>query len=97
MLDAVESMVHEGPGQSHFDAALDQERQTREGGGDAEALQVPAGEGRHQVADAVGVERAGEEHAREPLPDGAAEVRLLLVVDLEVRRHGPPKPLRGED
>lgn len=57
---------------------------------------MPAGQGRDQVADAVGVQAAREEHARETLPDGAAEEGLVLVVDLEVRAHGADAALGGQ-
>lgn len=97
VLDAVDAVEDEGPGEGDLDAALDGEGQGGEGGGDAGGLEVPAGEGRDQVADRVGVQGAREEHAREALPDGGAEEGLVLVVDLEVGRHRPLQPLLGQD
>ena len=95
VLDAVDAVEDKGPGEGDLDAALDGEGQSGEGGGDAGGLEVPPREGRDQVADRVGVERAREEHAREALPDGRAEEGLVLVVDLEVGGHGPLQPLLG--
>lgn len=96
MLDAVDGVVDEGPGEGELDTALYKQRQAGEGGGDAGRLKVPAGEGRDEVAYAVGVQRAGEEHAGEALPDGAAEEGLVLVVDLQVWGHRPAQALLGK-
>lgn len=97
VLDAVDAVEDKRPGEDDLDAALDGKGERGKGGGDAGGLEVPAGEGRDQVADRVGVEGAREEHAREPLPDGGAEEGLVLVVDLEVGGHGPLQPLLGQD
>lgn len=97
VLDAVDAVEDERPGEDDLDAALDGEGQRGEGGGDAGGLEVPTREGRDEVADRVGVEAAREEHAREALPDGGAEEGLVLVVDLEVGGHGPLQPLLGQD
>lgn len=97
MLDAVDAVEHKGPGERDLDPALDGEGQGRECGGDAGGLEVPAGEGRDEVANRVGVERSREEHSREALPDGGAEEGLVFVVDLEVGGHGPLQPLLGQD
>lgn len=97
VLDAVEAVEDKGKGEGHLEAALDDDGQGGEGGGDAGGLEVPASERGDEVADRVGVERAREEHAREALPDGGAEEGLVLVVDLEVRRHRPLQPLLGQD
>lgn len=58
---------------------------------------MPPGQGGDQVADTVGVETAGEEHAGETLPDGAAQEGLLLVVDLEMGADGPVETLLREE
>lgn len=97
MLDAVDGVVDKRPGEGQLDGALGGQRQGGEGGGDAGGLEVPAGQGGDEVADRVGVQAAGEEHAREALPDGAAEEGLLGVVDLEVGGDGPDAALAGEE
>lgn len=97
VLDAVDAVEDERPGEDDLEGALDGEGQGCECGGDAGGLEVPPGEGRDEVADRVGVQAAGEEHAREALPDGGAEEGLILVVDLEVGGHGPLQPLLGQD
>lgn len=97
VLDTVDGVVDERPGERHLDAALDKERQGGEGGGHAGGLDVPAGQGRDQVADGVGVQAAGEEHAGETLPDGAPQEGLALVVDLQVGGDGPDAALAGEE
>lgn len=96
VLDAVDGVEDKGPGQRHLDAALDDQWQTGKGGGHGQGLEVPAGQGRDQVADAVGVQAAREEHAREALEDGAAKEGLVLVVDLEVRAYGADTALGGQ-
>lgn len=58
---------------------------------------MPAGKRGNEVADAVAVQAAGEEHAGETLPDGVAEVGLFLVIDLKMGRDGPVEALGGED
>lgn len=97
VLDAVDSVEHERPCQRHLYTTLDQQRQSREGSSHGGGLEVPAGERGDQVADAVDVQAAGEEHAREALEDGRAEKGLLLVVDLEVGGHGAIEALFGEE
>lgn len=96
VLDAVQSVENKRPGQRHLDASLDDKRQASKSGGHRQGLEVPAGQGRDQVADAVGVQAAREEDARKTLPDGAAEEGLVFVVDLEVRAHGPDATLGGK-
>lgn len=97
VLDSVDAVEDKGPGEDDLDAALYGKGQGGEGGGDAGGLEVPAGEGRDEVADRVGVEGAREEHAREALPDGGAEEGLVLVVDLEVGGDGTLQALLGQD
>ena len=66
-----------------------------DGGGDASGLEVPARQRGGQVGDAEAVQRARQQRARDALPDGAAQERLLVVVDLEVRGHGSAQALLG--
>lgn len=84
VLNSVDPVEHERPCQRDLHTTLDQQRQAGERSRDGGGLEVPAGQRSCQVADAVDVQPAGEDHAREALEDGRAEEGLLLVVDLEV-------------
>lgn len=96
VLNAIQGVENKRPGQCHLDSSLDNQWQSCKGGSNRKGLQVPASQGSDQVADAVGVQAAREEHAREALPDGAAEEGLVLVVDLEVWAHRAGAALGGE-
>lgn len=95
--DAVVEVEDERPGGDELDARLGGDGQGGEGGDQRLALEVPAQQRRRQVGGRVDVQRPAQPGAREPLPDGAAEVGLLLVVDLQVRADGPKQPLLVED
>lgn len=97
MLDAVEEVEDERPGNRQLETTLDHHGQGGEGGGHAGGLEVPAGQGSDNVGDGVAVQAAGEDHAGEALEDGAAEEGLALVVDLEVGRDGAGAPLLCEE
>lgn len=97
VLDTIDSVVNKRPCERQLHAALDKKRQGGKGGSHAGGLEVPAGEGRDQVADGVGVQAAGEEHAGETLPDGATQESLALVIDLQVGGDGPGAALAGEE
>lgn len=58
---------------------------------------MPTRERRDQVADAVGVETAREDHAGEALEDGRAEPGLVLVVNLKMGGDGASEALLCEE
>lgn len=95
MSDTVDGMEDERPGHGELQRTLDRERQGAEGGDQRGGLEVPADQGRGEVGEGVAVEEAGEGGAGDALPDGTAEVGLLLVVDLEVRGDGAAEALAG--
>lgn len=97
MSDSIDGMENQRPRNRELQAGLDRDGQAGEGGDQRGRLQVPAGQGRGEVGEAVAVEQAGETHAGEALPDGAAEVGLLLVVDLQVGGDGALEALGVED
>lgn len=95
--DAVDEVKGERPGNGKLKARLDGDGQAGKGSDEALALEVPAQQRRGQVCRRVNVYGAAEGAARDPLPDGRAEVGLLLVVDLQMGADGPLEALLLED
>lgn len=95
--DAVDGVEGERPGGEELEGALGGEGQGAKRRGQRRALEVPADEGRGQVGRREHVQAAAEGGARDALPGGAAEPRLLLVVDLEVRGDGAAEALLGQE
>lgn len=97
VLNAIDTVEHKRPGQSHLDTTLDHKGKRCKSSGHRGALQVPARERRDQVADAVGVETTRKDHAGEALEDGRAEPGLVLVVNLKMGGDGSSKTLLREE
>lgn len=97
MLDAVDAVVGKGESETELEAALESEGQAADGGSDAGALKVPAQEGRGQIRGHVGVHDARDGAAGDSVPGGAAEPRLLELVDAQMGRDGSVEALLHED
>jgi hypothetical protein len=79
---------HKRPSNQELEAALDSHGKGTKCSHHRGALEVKTGQRGDEVRNRVSVQQAGEADARETLPDGAAEVGLLLVVDVEVGGDG---------
>lgn len=97
MPHSVNSMEHKRPRSNELDTRLRRQRQTGESRNERLALQVPAGQRSDQVRGAVQVQKTAETGTREALPDGTAEIGLLLVVDGEVGGDGALEALLVEE
>lgn len=97
MADAGDGVLGEGPGDEELETSLGESGPGGDGGGHAGGLEVPAGQRGDEVGGAKDVQAASQEGSRDTLPDGAAQPRLSVVVNLEVRRHGPLEALLGQE
>lgn len=94
---AVDAVEDEREAEDELEGGLDGKGQVAKGGGDAGALEVQAEDGGDEVRGHVAVERAGQGDARDAVPGGAAEPRLLELVDAEMGGHGALQALVDED
>lgn len=88
MSHAVHGVEDKRPGNQELETALYSHGKGTKGSYQGGALKVKTGQRSDEVRDRVTVQQAGEADTRETLPDGAAEIGLLLVVDVEMGGNG---------